>query len=202
MTTAVDLLQITPADADLLFRKARSVHSFTDEPITEEHITALYELIKFGPTSMNTQPLRLVLAQSEGARTHVLASLAEGNRAKGESAPLLAVLAADVDFHNHLAKVLPHSPNAGDRFAAMDESAREKYAKTQAWLQAGYFIIGVRALGLAAGPMGGFDAAALDATLLAGTSLRSMLVVNIGFPEEASRDRLPRLDYSEAVISL
>lgn len=203
MTTALerDLLQISPADADLLFRQARTARAFTDAPVTEDQVRALYDLVRLGPSSMNTQPLRVVLVRSDAARATLISHLAEGNRTKSESAPLIAILAADTEFHTALADTLPEAAMA--RFAGMDAHKREEYARSQAWLQSGYFIIGVRALGLAAGPIGGFDAEAIDRDLLGGTSLRSIMVVNIGTPADVNaRERGPRLPYEKAVITL
>jgi 3-hydroxypropanoate dehydrogenase len=195
------LVHIDPDTQDLLFRTARTANTFSSDPVTEEQVRALYDLIRWAPTSMNTQPLRMVLAQSPEARARLLPHMSEGNRAKTASAPLVAILAADINFHEHLPRLVPYNPNAKDNF--IDEEKREKFARNQAWLQAGYFILGVRALGLAAGPMSGFNAAGVDADLLAGTTLRSFVVVNIGKPgEDAWMDRLPRLDYEEVVTSI
>lgn len=202
MTAALEpsLLQISAADADLLFRQARTARAFTDQPVTEEQIRELYDLVRLGPSSMNIQPLRIVLARTDTARATVIAHLSEGNRAKSASAPLIAILAVDTEFHQRLGGVLSESAIA--RFAAMDPAEREQYARSQAWLQTGYFIIGVRALGLAAGPIGGFDAAGIDGDLLAGTSLRSLVIMNIGTPADLDeRERGFRLPYDEAVIS-
>jgi 3-hydroxypropanoate dehydrogenase len=183
---------------DLLFREARTPHAFTDEEVSDEQIRALYELVKWAPTTMNSQPLRIVLVRSRGARERLMSHVFEGNRSKAESAPLIAVLAADTSFHDTLPITFPHRPAAREIFA--DEAHRTEVARSQAWLQAGYFILGVRALGLAAGPMGGFDAAGLDADLFAGTALRSVVVVNIGRPAPGAwYDRLPRLDHDDVV---
>lgn len=187
---------------DLLFREAHTANAFTDEPVTDAQLAAIYDLVKWGPTLMNTQPLRVVAVRSDDARRRLAEHLAEGNRAKTATAPLVVVLAADADFHDTLPIVFPHNPAARERFAA-DAARRERVALDQSWLQAGYFILGVRAMGLAAGPMAGFDAPGLDADLLAGTSLRSMLVVNIGHAAEGGyRPRLPRLDRDAAVLTL
>jgi nitroreductase len=194
-------LALDPAAQDLLFREARTARSFTDEPVSDAQIAAMYDLVRWAPSSMNIQPLRIVLVRSDQARARLISHLAPGNVAKVESAPLVAVLAADVDFHEHLPTLLPHAPNARDQFTAPD--AREQLARTQAWLQAGYVLLGIRALGLAAGPIGGFDAGGVDADLLAGTPLRSILVVNIGRPAEGAwHERLPRLPYDEVVTTL
>jgi 3-hydroxypropanoate dehydrogenase len=196
-----DHLVLDPYSQDLLFRSARTANTFSDEPVTDEQVRAIYDLVKWAPTAMNTQPLRVVLVRTPHARERLVAHLAEGNRAKTASAPLVAILAADTGFHEHLDELLPYVENAKARFS--DDAAREKAARFNATLQAGYFLVGVRAAGLAAGPMGGFDAAALDADFFADGRLKSFLVVNIGLPgEDAWMGRLPRLDHDDVVTAV
>lgn len=186
---------------NLLFSEARTANTFSSEPVTDAQVEALYELAKWGPTSMNTQPLRLVLARSAESKAKVVNHLLDGNKPKAEMAPLVAIIAADLNFHETLPEVFPIYPGAKDMFA--DEAYRTQFAISQTWLQAGYFIVGVRALGLAAGPMLGVNTAGIDADLLAGTGLRTIMVMNIGKPgDKAWFDRLPRLDYSRAVTTL
>ena len=186
---------------ELLFSQARTANTFSPEPVTDDQVKALYELAKWGPTSMNTQPMRLVLARSAEAKGKVINNLFDGNKPKATMAPLVAVIAADLDFHETLPEVFPIFPGAKDLFA--DEAYRMQFAISQAWLQAGYFILGVRSLGLAAGPMLGGNMAGIDADLLAGTRLRALMVMNIGKPgENPWFDRLPRLDYQRAVTTL
>ena len=195
-----DLLALSPDAQDLLFRDARTANAFSDAPVSDEQVAAIYDLVKYAPTAMNSQPLRIVLVRSDDARATLLKHMGGGNRDKTESAPLVAVLAADADFHEHLPRTFPHFPGAKDLFA--DDAAREQAARFNAGLQVGYFILGVRAAGLAAGPMTGFDAAGLDADLFEGTGLKSVVVVNIGHPaENAWFDRLPRLEQDEAVLT-
>jgi 3-hydroxypropanoate dehydrogenase len=184
---------------DLLFRQARTPNTFTDEPVTDEQIAAIYDLVKYAPTAMNTQPLRIVLVRQGEPRERLLKHMADGNREKTASAPLVAVLAADTDFHESLDRTFPHFAGAKDLFA--DDAGREAAARFNATLQVGYFLLGVRAAGLAAGPMGGFDAEGVDNDLLEGTTLKSLVVVNIGRPgENAWFDRLPRLEQHEVVL--
>ena len=134
------------------------------------------------------------------APERLLKHMSDGNRDKTASAPLVAVLAADTEFHEHLPRTFPHFPGAKDLFA--DDQAREQAARFNATLQAGYFFLGIRAAGLAAGPMGGFDAAGIDAEFFEGTGWKSLVVVNIGRPgENAWFDRLPRLEQDEVVVS-
>jgi 3-hydroxypropanoate dehydrogenase len=190
-------LALAPDAQDLLFREARTANTFTDEPVSDEQVAAIYELVKHGPTALNTQPLRVLLVR-EDTRERLVKHMSEGNRDKTESAPLVAVLAADTDFHENLERTFPHYPGAKDMFA--DGDAREQAARFNASLQAGYFLVGVRAAGLAAGPMGGFDAEAVDREFFEGTTWKSFMVVNIGRPgPNAWFDRLPRLDADEVI---
>ncbi|RKT83534.1 hypothetical protein/3-hydroxypropanoate dehydrogenase [Saccharopolyspora antimicrobica] len=202
--TATDQAQLvlgTEAQ-DLLFREARTANAFTDEPVSDEQVQAIYDLVKWAPTSMNQQPLRIVLVRSDEGKRRLLPHLMEGNRGKSEKAPLVALLAADTDFHENLPRVFPPNPNAKDIFA--DDDFREKNAKLNASLQIAYFILGVRAAGLAAGPMTGFDAAGINAEFFPGGKQQVLVAVNIGKPaaEGAWFDRLPRLDYSEVVTTV
>lgn len=193
-------LALSPDAQDLLFREARTANTFSDEPVTDEQVAAIYDLVKYGPTAMNAQPLRVLLVRDGEARERLLKHMADGNRDKTADAPLVAVLAADSNFHDHLHKTFPHFPGARDVFA--DDETRVDAARFNAALQIGYFLLGVRAAGLAAGPMGGFDAAGMDREFFAGTGWQSLLVVNIGKPgENAWYDRLPRLDADEVILN-
>ena len=198
MTASTEYPTLSAEAQDLLFREARTANAFTDEPVTDEQVAAIYDLVKYGPTAMNNQPLRIVLVREGEARERLLKHMADGNRDKTANAPLVAILAADTDFHEHLPRTFPHFPGAKHLFA--DDAAREQAARFNATLQAGYFFLAVRAAGLAAGPMGGFDAAGLDADFFEGSTLKSLLVVNRGRPtENATCGRLPRLEQHEVV---
>jgi 3-hydroxypropanoate dehydrogenase len=186
---------------DLLFREARTANTFTDEPVGDEQIRAIYDLVKYAPTSMNQQPLRIVLVRSPEARERLVRHMAGGNQPKTATAPMVAILAADLDFHENLPKVFPHAPGARDVFA--DAAMRAHSARFNATIQVGYFILGVRAAGLAAGPMTGFDAEAINAEFFSDGRHTVLAVVNIGKPgDNAWFGRSPRLDYDEAVSSV
>ena len=190
-------LLLSPEAQDLLFREARTANTFTDEPVTDDQIAEIYDLVKFGPTALNAQPLRVLLVRAD-TRDRLLKHMADGNRDKTANAPLVAILAADTAFPEHFDRTFPHFPGAKDLFS--EEASREQAAMFNATLQAGYFLLGVRAAGLAAGPMGGFDADGVDREFFEGSTWRSFLVVNIGRPgENAWLDRLPRLDHDEVV---
>ncbi|ROQ82482.1 3-hydroxypropanoate dehydrogenase [Streptomyces sp. CEV 2-1] len=191
-------LALDPAAQDLLFREARTANTFTDEPVTEEQIQAIYDLVKYGPTAFNQSPLRVILVRSDDARARLVAHMAEGNQAKTSTAPLVAILAADNEFHEELPALLPHFPQAKDAFFS-ERPVRESAAALNAALQAAYFIIGVRAAGLAAGPMTGLDAAGIEKEFLDGDH-SLLMVINIGKPgEDAWFPRLPRLAYDEVI---
>ncbi|HXP21597.1 MAG TPA: malonic semialdehyde reductase [Streptosporangiaceae bacterium] len=194
---AADLV-LDPAAQDLLFRQARSATEFTDDPVSEAQLRAVYGLVKFGPTALNQQPLRVIAVRSREARDRLLRHLNERNRRKTAGAPLTLILAADIDFHERLPQVFSHAPGLRDVLAA-DREGRVTQARFNATLQIGYFIIGVRAAGLAAGPMIGFDAAALDRDFFPGGSLESLLVMNVGHPLAKRYARLPRLRYEDVV---
>jgi 3-hydroxypropanoate dehydrogenase len=195
-------LALDPGAQDLLFRSARTANTFSDEPVTDEQVQAIYDLVKWAPTSMNIQPLRVVLVRSPEARARLVEHMGGNNRPKTSTAPLVAILAADTDFHDELPRVFPHYPGARDLFAD-NEEARESTARLNGALQVAYFLLGVRAAGLAAGPMTGFDADAIDREFFPDGRHRTMVVVNIGKPgEDAWVERLPRLDYDEVVTSV
>ncbi len=131
-------------------------------------------------------------------RERLLPFMAEGNRAKTAAAPAVAVLAVDTRFHEHIPAVFPMRPQMKDMFEA-NEELRVTGGRFNAALQAGYFILAVRALGLAAGPMTGYDAAGLDAEFFPGGRYKSILVVNMGTQAEPWYGRLPRLDHEDVI---
>ena len=201
MTTTLDFADVLDLDRDaqdLLFRSARTANTFTDEPVTDEQLRAIYDLVKYAPTSMNNQPLRAVVVRSDEARARLVEQMFEGNKAKTATAPAVVILAADVNFHDELPRVFPHFPGARDVFA--DEALREHSARFNATIQVGYFILGVRAAGLAAGPMTGFDAAGINREFFPDGEHKALAVVNIGKPgPDAWFARSPRLDYEDVV---
>ena len=191
-------LALAPEAQELLFRSARTANTFTDEPVSDEQLRAIYELIKYAPTAANSQPLRFVFLRTPEAKERLIPLLGEGNRAKTQAAPLVAILAADTDFHEELPKVFPHAGAAYREMYAGNDDARIGSARLSAALQVGYFILGVRAAGLAAGPMGGFDAEAVSKEFFADGKHQALVIVNIGKPgENAFFERNPRLPFDE-----
>ncbi|GGQ58123.1 MULTISPECIES: malonic semialdehyde reductase [Streptomyces] len=194
-------LVLDAAAQDLLFREAHTAHTFTDEPVTDEQVQAIYDLVKYGPTAFNQTPLRVTLVRSPEARERLVRHMAEGNQAKTATAPLVAILSADNEFHEELPTLFPAFPQAKDLFFST-RPAREGAAALNAALQAAYFIIGVRAAGLAAGPMTGVDLEGVRKEFL-DDDHTPLMVVNIGKPGEgASYPRSPRLAYDEVVTTV
>ena len=197
-----DTTTLPGLDADakhLLFTGARTANTFADTPVSDSELTDIWELARWAPTSANTQPLRVLYVRPGEGRERLVRHMNDGNRAKTASAPAVAVLAMDTRFHEHIPAVLPFRPELKDVFAAND-AKRLETATFNATLQAAYFILAVRAQGLAAGPMAGFDRAAMDAEFFPDGRYRSILVVNIGHPgENPWRGRLPRLHHDEVV---
>jgi 3-hydroxypropanoate dehydrogenase len=186
------------AALDTLFREARTANTFTDEPVTVDDIRAIHDLFRFGPTAMNNQPLRLVVVQSPEARERLVQHMGGSNKAKTASAPAVVIVAADEAFQERLEEHFPHAPGVRKMFDD-DAELRVDNARLNTALQTGYLILAIRAAGLAAGPMAGFDRAGVDAEFLAGTSWRSEYVINIGHPgPDAWADRLPRISFDDA----
>ncbi|GGF37577.1 malonic semialdehyde reductase [Subtercola lobariae] len=193
---------LNPVDDTVLaaiFTEGRTANAFTDAPVTDAELEKIWELARWAPTAANFQPLRVLYVQTSEGRAKLVDHMNDGNKAKTAAAPAVAVLALDSRFHTHLPVISPNRAAFVDVLEA-NEELRQGSAEFNSALQAGYFILAVRALGLAAGPMGGFDKTAVDNEFFEGTSWRSVLVVNIGHPaEDAYRDRQPRLEHSEVL---
>jgi len=204
MTTTAEHLSLRTLDDDgrgVLFTDARSANSFADVPVTDEELAGIWDLTKWSPSMLNSQPLRVLYVRTPEGRERLGAHMAEGNRAKTMSAPAVAVLAYDTDFHEHFTTTFPDRAEMFvGNFGGMPVEARGDVAKYSAAIQTGVFLLAVRAHGLAAGPMGGFDGPGIDEEFFTGTTWRTHLVVNIGHPGESPWfDRLPRLGTETAV---
>jgi 3-hydroxypropanoate dehydrogenase len=182
-----------------LFTGARTAKTFAEIPVSDTELTGIWELARWGPTSANTQPLRVLYVRQGTPRSRLVPCMDDGNRARTASAPAVAILAVDTRFHEYIPSLLPFRPELKDTFEASEE-LRTRTGTFNATVQAGYFILSVRAHGLAAGPMSGFDSAAVDAAFFPDGAWRSILVVNIGHPgPDPWRERLPRLGHEDAV---
>jgi 3-hydroxypropanoate dehydrogenase len=197
--SAAPTLELDPAAQQLLFSEARTANTFADEPVSDAQLRAITDLAKWPPTMANTNPLRILFVRTADGKQRLGPLMSEGNRDKTVSAPAVAVLAVDTDFHDKIPELLPFRPEMRDNFVDQPEM-REQLARFNGALQAGYFILAVRAAGLAAGPMLGFDGPGIDAEFFTGRSWKTILVVNIGQPGlDRWFDRLPRLPHEDYV---
>ncbi len=201
MTSTLSRLPVLDEDGKaLLFTDARTANSFSDEPVDDATLAAVWELAKWGPTGGNTQPLRVVFVRTDEAKARLVPLMNEGNRAKTASAPVVALLAADTEFHEFTEQTFPVRPEMRAHWESQGSEARAGAARFNGAIQAGYFILAARAHGLAAGPMGGFDADAVTAEFFPGGREKAILAVNLGLPgENPWFDRLPRLAHDDVV---
>ncbi len=187
----------TDAALDQLFRTARTQNSFQDRPVEDSQLRALYDLLKWAPTSANASPARFVFVKSAEAKQKLAPALSEGNLAKTLAAPVTAIIGFDLDFHEKLPYLFPHT-DAKSWFDGPREG-RHEAAFRNGTLQGAYLILAARTLGLDAGPMSGFDAAKVDEAFFAGTAIKSNFLVNLGYGDPAGVfPRLPRLSFDEA----
>ncbi len=176
---------------DTIFRTARSYNGYTDEAVSEADLHAIWDVMKWGPTSANQLPARIVWCRSEAAKAKLADCCMEQNRAKILQAPVSVIIGMDLDFHDHLPVLFPHT-DARSWFAGNDALIRTS-AMRNSTLQGAYFIIAARALGLDTGPMSGFDNDAVDAAFFAGTNVTSNFISTLGHGDPATVfDRLPR----------
>lgn len=185
---------------DRVFRKGRSQNGWLDEPVSDEKLKQVYELMKWGPTSVNCSPARIVFVRSEAGKEKLKDALSPGNIAKSMTAPVLAVVGYETRFYEDLPRLFPHNPAVTAWF---EGEAKIGFAETTAFrngtLQGGYLIAAARAVGLDCGPMSGFDNAKVDAALFAGTSIKSNFICGLGRGDPSKLfPRSPRLSFEEA----
>ena len=181
---------------DLVFRNARTHTHWLDRPVDDETLRALYDLMKWGPTSANCSPARIVFVRSREAKERLRPALSAGNVDKTMAAPVTAIIGHDLRFHDHLPRLFPHA-DARSWFAGKDELIRTT-AFRNGTLQGAYLIVAARSLGLDCGPMSGFDNARVDAEFFPGGAVKSNFLCNLGYGDPAKlHPRNPRLAFDE-----
>jgi nitroreductase len=187
-----------PAEAlEQIFTKARTHSAWLPKPISDELLRQIYDLMKWGPTSANTSPARILFAKSKEAKEKLLPWMSPGNVEKTKTAPVTAIIAQDMEFYEKLPKLFPHADARG--WFAGNGPLIASTAFRNSTLQGAYFIIAARSLGLDCGPMSGFDNAKVDAAFFQGTSWKSNFICNLGYGDSSMvRPRSPRLDFDEA----
>jgi len=193
---------VDDAALDLLFRKARSHNGWLDKPITDELLRRLYELMKWGPTSANCSPARLVFVRTPANKERIRPALSPNNVEKTMTAPVIAIVAYDSRFYEHLPQLFPRNPQVAELFAS-NAALSATTAFRNGTLQGGYFLLAARAVGLDCGPMSGFDNAKIDAEFFSDGRFKSNFLCGLGHGDPAKlHPRSPRLAFEEACTLL
>lgn len=191
-------LPISDATLKLLFTEARSFSNWLPKDVPNEMLHRLYDLMKFGPTSMNSCPARLIFVKSQAAKDKLIDCVSPFNVEKVRTAPVTTIIALDSKFYNQIPKLFPHAPTAGEIFES-DQNLGETTAFRSGTLQGAYLILAARSIGLDCGPMSGFDNAKMDEAFLKGTSWKSNFICSLGFGDRSKlHPRLPRFEFDEA----
>lgn len=185
---------------DQVFRNARSQNGWLPEAVSDDQLHQVYELMKWGPTSVNCSPARIVFVRSEAGKARLKEALAPGNIEKSMTAPVLAIIGYDTRFYENLPTLFPHNPAVKAWF---EGEAKVAFAETTAFrnatLQGAYLITAARAVGLDCGPMSGFDNAKVDAAFFAGSTIKSNFICGLGRGDPAKLfARGPRLTFDQA----
>jgi 3-hydroxypropanoate dehydrogenase len=183
---------------DTIFRDAHTQNKWSDKPVSNAMLMAVYDLMRWAPTAANCTPARIVFVTSQEAKARLKPILSPGNQEKTMAAPAIALIGYDLDFPETLPKLFPNNPKMKDNFAGKEEMTKT-VAFRNGSLQGAYFIIAARALGLDCGPMSGFDNDALDKEFFAGTNIKSNFICAVGHGDPAGVFlRNPRLSFDEA----
>lgn len=187
---------LNDAALDTLFRTARSFSGWLDKPVSDEQLHAIYELMKWGPTSANSSPARVVFVKSAAAKARLEPCLDAGNVAKSMSAPVVAIVAMDLEFYEHLPTLFPHT-DARSWFVGKPEAIRNTAFRNSS-LQGAYLIMAARSLGLDCGPMSGFDAEKLNAAFFPDGRWQANFICAIGYGDTSRLyPRGPRLAFDK-----
>ena len=182
---------------DTLFNHARTHNVWLDKPVTDAQLHQLYDLMKWGPTSANCSPARIVFVKSPEEKQKLVACMAAGNADKTGKAPVTAIIGMDMEFYEKLPKLFPQT-NARSWFIG-NQASIDATAFRNSSLQGAYLIMAARSLGLDCGPMSGFDADKVNAAFFEGTSVKVNFVCSLGYGDASKlHPRLPRLSFEEA----
>jgi 3-hydroxypropanoate dehydrogenase len=194
---ALGISMLTDQALDTLFRNARTHNGWLDQPIADETLHQLFDLLKMAPTSANSQPARFVFVKSAAAKAKLKPALLESNVEKTMTAPVTVIVGTDFAFYEHLPKLFPHA-DARSWFVG-NQTLIDSTAFRNASLQGAYLMLAARALGLDCGAMSGFNAELVDQRFFEGTTVRSNFLVNLGFGDVSKLfGRSPRFEFAEA----
>lgn len=185
------------AALDTLFRHAQSHNGWLDKPVTEAQLKQIYDLMKMGPTSANSCPARIVFVHSAAAKAKLQPCLNTGNVEKSMTAPVVAIIGMDMEFYEKLPKLFPHT-DARSWFAGKPDKIQENAFRNSS-LQGAYFILALRALGMDAGPMTGYDPVKINAAFFPDGKIKVNFICALGYGDDTKLHvRHPRLDFVEA----
>ncbi len=191
-----EITTLSDAQISLILTQARSHYAWTDKPVSDDLLHQIFDIMKMGPTSMNTCPSRIIFVRSVAGKERLAKALKPANVPKVMTAPVTAIIAYDVDFWEELPRLFPHEdrrPHFKDKPAHAEDTAYRNST-----LQGAYFMIAARALGLDIGAISGFDNAVVDDEFFAGTSVKSNFLCNLGYADEAALfQRLPRFAFDD-----
>ena len=182
---------------NLIFQEARTHNDWLDKDIHNDILMEIYDLMKWGPTSANCSPTRIIFVKSKASKDRLLPFVIESNLEKTKSAPVTAIIGYDINFHDHLPKLFPHNPDAQNWFNHSIDIAEETAFRNGS-MQGAYFIIAARALGLDCGPMSGFDKEGVDNEFFRDTNIKSNFLCNLGYGDKTKLfERSPRFKFNE-----
>lgn len=189
---------LSDADLDTIFRDARSHGKWSDKPVSEITLEAIYDLMRWGPTSANCCPARILFLRSQEAKERLRPALPPQNVEKSMTAPVVAVIGYDMQFFDYIPQLMPRAPEMADRFRN-NQALADVTAFRNGTLQGAYFIIAARALGLDCGPMSGFNNAVVDEEFWPDGRVKSNFLCNLGYGDTAALlSRSPRLSFDES----
>ena len=182
---------------NLIFKEARTHNDWLDKDISNDILMEIFDLMKWGPTSANCSPARIIFVKSKVSKDRLLPFVIESNLEKTKSAPVTAIIGYDINFHDHLPKLFPHNPDAQNWFNHSIDIAEETAFRNGS-MQGAYFIIAARALGLDCGPMSGFDKKGVDNEFFRDTNIKSNFLCNLGYGDKTKLfERSPRFKFNE-----
>jgi 3-hydroxypropanoate dehydrogenase len=191
-------MMLDPASLDQIFRTARTHRAWADKPVSDDTLRALYDLMKWGPTTGNSCPARIVFVRSREAKEKLKPALDVGNVVQTMAAPVTAIVAYDLEFYERMPVLAPHT-DARSWFAGKPEEQLRRTALRNGSLQGAYMIVAARAIGLDCGPMSGFDNTKVDAAFFPDGKVESNFLCNLGYGNpEKLHPRAPRLPFGEA----
>ena len=182
---------------DLIFSNARTHNDWLDRDVSDEILKEIYNLMKWGPTSANCSPARIIFVKSKDAKKRLLPLVIESNHLKTKTAPVTTIIGYDNNFYDYLPRLFPHNLDAQNWFNNSSEVAKETAFRNGS-MQGAYFLIAARSLGLDCGPMSGFDQEGVDKEFFKGTNIKSNFLCNIGYGDSSKLfSRSPRFEFDE-----